>query len=229
MIRIVILTAGLGERLRPPLTYFVPKPYLPLRSGLIIERIINWVRSQGLDYDDIIIVTAYMADRVLSLLKDTLIGVKFVVADQLLGTAGQLWYVRDLVDDNDDVVVINGDVITSVSLAKAFEYHRSSNADVTIISIRYKITARYGGVLDVGPGGEFRGWLEKPTITLPIVVGMYVMKGSLIRRLNKERLDMNKYIENLQKMGLRIMVFLSDGDYVDLGGVPQDYLNSLVP
>ncbi|GAB6946667.1 nucleotidyltransferase family protein [Vulcanisaeta sp. JCM 16161] len=225
MIKAVILTAGLGERLRP-LTYLVPKPYLPLRNGLIIEHILSWVKSQGLKYDDVIIVTAYMADRVISLLSNSMPGIKFVIADQLLGTAGQLWYVREYVSDNDDVIVVNGDVLTDIPLAKALDYHRSGNADVTIVSIRYKLTARYG-VLDIGPGGEFRGWLEKPTITLPIVTGIYIMRGSLIRRLNKERLDMNKYIEGLRQGGMRIMVFLTDGNYVDLG-VPQDYLNSLV-
>ncbi|ADN50900.1 nucleotidyltransferase family protein [Vulcanisaeta distributa] len=225
MIKVVILTAGLGERLRP-LTYLVPKPYLPLRDGLIIEYILNWVKSQGFKYDDVIIVTAYMADKVISLLGNLISGVKFVIADQLLGTAGQLWYVRDFIYDNDDVIIINGDVLTDVPLAKALDYHRSSNADVTIISIRYRLTARYG-VLDVSPSGEFRGWLEKPTITLPIVTGIYIMKGSLIKRLSKERLDMNKYVEYLRQSGMRIMVFLTDGNYVDLG-VPQDYLNSLV-
>ncbi len=223
MIRVVILTAGLGERLRP-LTYLVPKPYLPLRDGLIIERILNWVRSQGLGHE-IIVVTAYMADRVISLLGSALPGVKFVVADQLLGTAGQLWYVRDLVNDCDDVIVINGDVLTNAPLAKALEYHKSNNADITIVSIRYKLNARYG-VLDIGPSGEFRGWLEKPVITLPIVAGIYVMRGSLIKRLSKARIDMNKYIEELSRSGFRVMVFLTDGDYADLG-MPQDYLSSL--
>ncbi len=226
MTKVVILTAGLGERLRP-LTYLVPKPYLPLRDGLIIEYILNWVRLQDLKYDDVIVVTAYMADKVISLLGDSIPGIKFIIADQLLGTAGQLWYVRDFINDNDDVIIINGDVLTDVPLAKALDYHRSSNADVTIVSIKYRLTARYG-VLDVGPDGEFRGgWLEKPTITLPIVTGIYIMTGSLIKKLSKERLDMNKYVEYLRQSGMRIMVFLTDGNYVDLG-VPQDYLNSLV-
>ncbi len=220
MLSVVILTAGLGERLRP-LTYLVPKPYLPLRNGLIIEHVLNWVREQGLNYDRLIVVTAYMADKVTSFFRDALPGVEFVVADQLLGTAGQLWYVRDLVNDDDNVVVINGDVLTDLPLVKALDFHKSNDADVTIVSTRYRLTARYG-VLDVGPSGEFRGWLEKPVMTLPIVTGIYIMQGSLIKKLSKERLDMNKYIENLQALGLRIMVFLTDGNYVDLG-VPQDY------
>ncbi|GAB6944347.1 nucleotidyltransferase family protein [Vulcanisaeta sp. JCM 14467] len=225
MIKAIILTAGLGERLRP-LTYLVPKPYLPLRDGLIIERILSWVLSQGLKYDDVIVVTAYMADKVISILGNSMPGIKFVVADQLLGTAGQLWYVKELINDNDDVIVINGDVLTNVSLVKALDYHKLSNADMTIVSIKYKLTARYG-VLDIGPNGEFKGWLEKPVITLPIVTGIYIMKGLLIRKLSKERLDMNKYVEDLRQNNARIMVFLADADYVDLG-VPQDYLNSLV-
>ncbi|MGC8606574.1 MAG: nucleotidyltransferase family protein [Vulcanisaeta sp.] len=225
MLKIIILTAGLGERLRP-LTYLVPKPYLPLRDGLIIEHILSWIKSQDLHYDDLIIVTAYMTDKILSLLGNAMRNIRFVTADQLLGTAGQLWYVRELVNDDDDVIIINGDVLTDASLIKALEYHKSNNADITIISINYKLTARYG-VLDIGPNGEFRGWLEKPTITLPIVTGIYILRGSLIKRLNKERLDMNKYIETLRQMGLKIIVYLMDGNYIDLG-VPQDYLNSLV-
>lgn len=225
MLSVVILTAGLGERLRP-LTYLVPKPYLPLRNGLIIEHVLNWVREQGLNYDRVIVVAAYMADKVTSFLGNALPGVEFVVADQLLGTAGQLWYVRDLVNDGDDVIVINGDVLTDLPLAKALDFHKSNNADVTIVSTRYRLTARYG-VLDVGPNGEFRGWLEKPVMTLPIVTGIYIMRGSLIKKLSKERLDMNKYIEDLRALGLRIMVFLTDGNYVDLG-VPQDYAMVLI-
>jgi len=225
-IKAVILTAGLGERLRP-LTYLVPKPYLPLRNGLIIERILDWLKYQGLRYGDVIVVTAYMADKVVSFLSNVLRDVKFVVADQLLGTAGQLWYVRDYVNDGDDVVVINGDVLTNISLPKALELHRSSGADVTIVSVRYKLTARYG-VLDIGPNGEFKGWREKPEITLPIVTGIYVMRGFTIKWLGKERLDMNRYIERLVALGRRVMVYVDDGGYyVDLG-VHSDYVSALL-
>ncbi|MGC9152946.1 MAG: nucleotidyltransferase family protein [Vulcanisaeta sp.] len=225
MLKIVILTAGLGERLRP-LTYLVPKPYLPLRNKLIIEELLDWVTNQGLAYDDIIVVTAYMADKITSILSNVMRNVKFVVADQLLGTAGQLWYVRDLVNEDDDVIVVNGDVLTDISLSKALDFHKSNNAEVTIVSIRYRLTARYG-VLDIGPNGEFKGWLEKPVITLPIVTGIYILKGFIIKALRREKLDMNRYIEGLQSVGRKIMVYVADGKYVDLG-VPQDYLSALI-
>lgn len=224
MLKIVILTAGLGERLRP-LTYLVPKPYLPLRDGLIIERILRWVWEQGLNYDEIIVVTAYMAERIISMLSGVLRGVKFIVADKLLGTAGQLWYVKNEVNDNDDVIIINGDIITNISLSKALEFHKSSGADITIVSVKYKLTARYG-VLDIGPNGEFKSWIEKPTITLPIVTGIYVMRGSFIRRLTEKKLDMNRYVESVQSTGGKVMVYISDSEYIDIG-VLQDYLNAL--
>ncbi|MFB6470696.1 MAG: NDP-sugar synthase [Vulcanisaeta sp. AZ3] len=224
MLKIVILTAGLGERLRP-LTYLVPKPYLPLRDGLIIERILRWVWEQGLNYDEIIVVTAYMAERIISMLSGVLRGVKFIVADKLLGTAGQLWYVKNEVNDNDDVIIINGDIITNIPLSKALEFHKSSGADITIVSVKYKLTARYG-VLDIGPNGEFKSWIEKPTITLPIVTGIYVMRGSFIRRLTEKKLDMNRYVESVQSTGGKVMVYISDYEYIDIG-VLQDYLNAL--
>ncbi len=186
----------------------------------------DWVTNQGLAYDDIIVVTAYMADKITSILSNVMRNVKFVVADQLLGTAGQLWYVRNLVDQDDDVIVVNGDVLTDISLSKALDFHKSNNAEVTIVSIRYRLTARYG-VLDIGPNGEFKGWLEKPVITLPIVTGIYILKGFIIKALKREKLDMNRYIEGLQSVGRKIMVYVADGKYVDLG-VPQDYLSALI-
>ncbi len=224
-VKAVILTAGLGERLRP-LTYLVPKPYLPLRDGLVIERILTWLKNQGLRYSDVIIVTAYMADKVVSFIGDTMPGVRFVIADQLLGTAGQLWYVRDYVGVNDDVVIVNGDVLTNIALPRALEFHRSRGADVTIVSVRYRLPTRYG-VLEVGPNGEFRGWVEKPTITLPIVTGIYIVRGFIIKWLSRERLDMNRYIERLVALGRRVFVYVDDSDYyVDLG-VHSDYASAL--
>ncbi|WP_238375115.1 nucleotidyltransferase family protein [Vulcanisaeta thermophila] len=217
----MILTAGLGERLRP-LTYLVPKPYLPLRDGLIIERILKWA-TEELSFDDVIVVLAYMADKVLTMLGDSLGNVRTVVSDQLLGTAGQLWYVRDYVSEDDNVVVINGDVITNTPLAKAYDYHRQHNADLTIIASHLSIPIKYG-VLEYEGDGRFRDWVEKPIIKLAVVTGIYIMRGSLIRMLRRERLDMNNYIKNLNNQGFRIYVLVGDNEYIDLG-TPQDYLN----
>jgi len=218
-VKAIVLAAGLGERLRP-ITLTVPKPYLPLHGGLVIERIIGWLRSWGLE---VYVINAYMAERIEAYLRD--LGVEFVRAQELLGTAGQLWFIRDRVTEDEDIVVVNGDVITEAPLGDIIEVHGRRGAQLTIVAAEYRLALRYG-VLRVSDHGELLDWSEKPTLTFPVAIGIYVIKGSLIKRLGRVKLDMDELARGLVRSGVRVFVYMYKGHYVDMG-VPGDYAELL--
>ena len=56
-LKAVILSGGLGTRLRP-YTLFVPKPMLPLAEKPLLQYIIEWLRKN--DLKDIVISVGYL-------------------------------------------------------------------------------------------------------------------------------------------------------------------------
>jgi len=220
----VVLAAGKGERLRP-LTLYVPKPLMPIPGGrLAIQDAID--RLLPLRPTRIYVVAHYMAH----LIKDSVDHLnrayggllETVIHDRLLGTAGHLYFLNGIVNDDDLVVVENGDVIAKVNMADAVSKHVSRGLDVTVIGYRAGVQLRYG-VLNVNDEGLVESWVEKPTINVTISTGNYIIRGRFIRLLKGEFMDMNDYINLIIRSGGRVGVYLADS-FIDIGTV-DDYLS----
>ncbi len=216
----VILAAGLGERLRP-LTLHQPKPFLPLKGCLLIEFAYRKIREVA---DEVFILLGYMADK-LAWLAERAFNAHVITCDLLLGTAGQLWYVRNFVGDDEDVLVMNCDVLTNLDLKGLVEYHKAKNADLTIAAVETEVPLRLG-VLRFDEDGRLIEWAEKPHIRVYASMGIYVIKGRVIRGLKRERLDMDVLVRSLMERGFRVFVYPWRGPFLDVG-VIVDYLKSL--
>lgn len=221
MTKAIVLAAGLGERLRP-LTNLVPKPFLPTRGGLVIEHVFSWLRRQGIS--EIYVVLAYMADKVLAYLGGAWEGVKFLVSNGLLGTAGQLGVAKGVVGDEEDFIAVNGDVLTNVDLGDALRFHRESMSELTIVARELALDLRFG-VLRLGEGGRLIEWLEKPSLKFPVASGIYIIKGSVLNLLGNSKVDMNEFVSWLVQRGHRVYAYVVPGEYVDIG-TPADYLRA---
>ncbi|WP_291767695.1 nucleotidyltransferase family protein [Caldivirga sp. UBA161] len=218
----VVLAAGKGERLRP-LTLYVPKPLMPIPGGRLamqdaVERLLPLKPVR------IYVITHYMAELILDAVKRmnlTYNGLlEAIIHDKLLGTAGHLYFLGNLVKDDDIVVVENGDVIADVNMVDAVNFHMEKNLDMTIIGYRAGFQLRYG-VLET-EGYEVKAWVEKPTINLTISTGNYIIKGKLLRLLNGGFIDMNDYVNLIIRRGGRVGAYLVN-KFVDIGTV-DDYL-----
>ena len=145
--RALVLTAGLGTRLRP-LTDVRAKPAMPVAGEPMIRRIIRWLVSRG------------VSDLVLNLhhLPHTLTAVVGDGADldarvrysweqpRVLGSAGGPRLALPLVAA-DTFFVINGDTLTDVDLRAIARAHLDSGALVTLALVPNEEYDRYGGVL----------------------------------------------------------------------------------
>ena len=112
----VILSGGMGKRLRP-LTDYLPKPLLPVDGIPIIEWQIQYFKKFGIS--EFVICAGYRAEQLISFLKSKNFGVKvsFSVEKTPLGTGGAIRKARKYIG-NDDFFVINGDVITNLDLRR---------------------------------------------------------------------------------------------------------------
>lgn len=219
----VILAAGKGERLRP-YTLYVPKPIMPMPDGrLVIEDAI--ARLMEVKPAKIYVVVHYMA----GLVEDTVAKLNKAYGgllevtkhDRLLGTAGHLYFLNNIVDDGDLVVVENGDVVLRANMVEALRNHLDKGLDMTIIGYPAEVKLRFG-VIKVGEGGLVESWDEKPTLRFIVSTGNYIVKGRLIRLLKGEYVDMNDFVNSVIRSGGKVGVYMAE-EFIDIGTV-DDYL-----
>jgi len=128
----LILAAGLGTRLWP-LTEDRTKAAIPFLNRPLIAYSVEYLAANGIQ--DIIVNLHHQPDSIRRALGD---GSKFGVRinysfePEILGTSGALNPIRELLLD-DDFLVINGKIITNIDLVQAIEEHRRQNAIATLV------------------------------------------------------------------------------------------------
>jgi NDP-sugar pyrophosphorylase family protein len=141
----LVLTAGLGTRLRP-LTDVRAKPAIPVAGEPMIRRIIRTLVAQGVD--DLVLnlhhlpatLTAVVGDG-----HDLGARVRYSWEPIILGSGGGPRLARPLVG-GETFWIVNGDTLTDVSLGPLADAHAESGARVTLALVPNREFARYGGV-----------------------------------------------------------------------------------
>ncbi len=108
--KVVILAAGQGTRLRP-LTDHCPKCMVEVNGKSIIERQLDTMRSCGIKESDITVVAGYCSDVLEEHLKDT--GIRVVVNQDFERTnmVCSLMCARETMETEEDILVSYGDII----------------------------------------------------------------------------------------------------------------------
>jgi mannose-1-phosphate guanylyltransferase/phosphomannomutase len=111
------LVGGRGTRLRP-LTFFRPKPLVPLVNKAFLEYQIELLRKYGVN--DIIMCVSYQSQKLRAHFGDGSrwgVRVFYVNEEQPLGTAGAIKNAEPLVGGT-TAVVLNGDILTEIDLSR---------------------------------------------------------------------------------------------------------------
>src|SRR6266852_2946105 len=142
----LLLTAGLGTRLRP-LTDVRAKPAIPVAGEPMIRRIIRWLASHGID--DLVLNLHHRPDTLTAAVGDgSDLGVRARYSweqPRILGSAGGPRLARPIVGA-DRFWIINGDTLTDVDLTALAGAHTESGARVTLALVPNREFLRYGGV-----------------------------------------------------------------------------------
>jgi len=149
--RALVLTAGLGTRLRP-LTLARAKAAAPVDGESLARRTIRWLVSHGVR--DLVLnlhhkpetITADVGDG-----SDLGARVRYSWESPVLGSAGGPRHALALVGER-TFFLVNGDTLTDVDLAAMLEQHRRTGALVTMALIPNPDPSKYGGVLLDGNG-----------------------------------------------------------------------------
>jgi mannose-1-phosphate guanylyltransferase len=143
----LILTAGLGTRLRP-LTDVRAKPALPVAGEPMIRRIIRWLTARGVT--DLVLNLHHLPETITAAVgdgSDLAARVRYSWEQPaVLGSGGGPRLALPLIAA-DPFLIINGDTLTDVDLAVLADAHARSGALATLALVPNREFERYGGVL----------------------------------------------------------------------------------
>ena len=156
----LVLTAGLGTRLRP-LTDVRAKPAIPVAGEPMIRRIAAWLVSRGVD--DLVLNLHHRPETLTAVLGDGRdLGARVRYSWELpriLGSAGGPRLARAIVGA-DTFLIVNGDTLTDVDLVHLADAHAASGALVTLALVRNREFLRYGGV-QLDADGRVTGFIRR--------------------------------------------------------------------
>ena len=223
----LVLTAGLGTRLRP-LTADRAKPALPVAGPTLVERILEGLSRQGIL--NVLLNLHYRPETIAGIVGDGSglgLSVRYSWEVPLLGSGGGPRRAFSLVPD-DRLWLVNGDTLTDVDLTAMAAEHATSNALVTMAVIPNASPERYGGVV-VSPQGEVTGFVPRgskdPTWHF---VGVQIAERDGFRSL-ADGVPADSvgplYRALIASRSGAVRAFRSQARFVDIG-TPGDYLDA---
>ena len=224
-----VLCGGEGSRLRP-LTYYFQKSMIPVGSSQkpLLEYILRLLKNHGI-YDLVFLIN-YKYEQILNYFGDGSrfdVNIEYVVdrADRR-GTGWAILnaYEHRLFEGYDNVLVYYGDILSNIDLTDMLNAHANSDAYATIaVSKGYRLPVGVAYVED----GRIVRFEEKPTIEVPVCIGISVFRVEALHTLRGEftgRLEldiMSHLIPKLIELGRPVKAYFTDCFWYDLGSTEK--------
>ncbi len=227
----LILAGGFGTRLRP-LTLNLPKPVVPLVNRPILAYQLELLKRAGIT--DIILSLNYQPDKIQAVIGNgEKYGVKinYVVEPEPLGTAGAVKFAAEFITET--TVILNGDNLINLDIAKVAEYHHDQNATATIVLQRIENPIGYG-LVEIDAENRVLNFLEKPSAeeltkisTRTVNAGTYILEPSVLDLIpNGENYSFEYGVfPELLNRESKFLAFVDDSYWLDVG-TPQRYLHA---
>jgi NDP-sugar pyrophosphorylase family protein len=210
----VILAGGRGTRLRP-FTVTIPKPLLPLGDIPILEVVIRQLVKAGCRR--IVLTLGHMAPFFMTFIGDG--GqwgakIEYCCEQEPLGTAAPLRLVEKL---DDDFIVMNGDILTTLDYNALFRAHRERKAIATIALSQREVTIDYG-VVTLDEDGLLREYLEKPSIPYFVSMGVSVLSRRCLEFIPAgKKFDMPQLMSAMRGAGESVACYQTECYWKDIG------------
>jgi NDP-sugar pyrophosphorylase family protein len=220
MRKAIILVGGLGTRMRP-LTFSIPKPLLPVNETPILQVVIERLRASGIT--DIVLATGYQSELFRLFCGDGSkfsVSISYVKEEKPLGTAGPLSLVQDHVADEENFLVINGDILTDFDVRELAIANLQSCCDLTIGYTEYIYRSPFG-VLDI-QSGLVRGISEKPEQKYLVSAGIYCLRPRVFAFIPfNEFLTMPELVSKMIAAGCQIDAYRIEHCWMGLETIPD--------
>ena len=226
----ILLVGGFGTRLMP-LTKNTPKPMLTVAGVPVTEHQLAMAKAAGIT--EIVLATSYLSEVFIPYFGDGSkwgMKIKYAVEKEPLGTGGAIRNAAKLLDNNESVVILNGDVLSSHKLSEQIRQHEAHDADVTLHLTQVE-DARAFGCVPTDSDGRVSAFLEKMEnpITNQINAGCYVFNPRVISTIPLDTVVSveRETFPQLVAQGAKVFGYLENAYWLDIG-TPRALLKASV-
>lgn len=219
-LRALLMAGGKGERLRPA-TLTCPKPLLKIEGKAIIDYNVEALAACGIS--DITVSTGYLAEQLDSHFAAPVAGVQVRTMREStpLGTIGAA---AMLPESGTETLVMNSDLLTTVSFEEMYLRHRDSGAAATVAVIPYVVSVPFAILtLDQENPDSVSAIEEKPSYSYFANAGIYIFRPEALALIEPgERTDATDLLERVIAAGMKVSHYPIDGTWIDVGS-PADF------
>lgn len=234
----ILLCAGFGTRLKP-LTESIPKPAVPFLGHPMVWYALRSIRHAGQTQfaANVHWLPQKMAD-CLRLCADEL-GFNepqiFHENGEILGTGGGARACLDLLPEDDCYLIYHGDVLCAADLAQAYEEHKKSSADVTLIVAPRPQNSKLGmiGVDKRHQIVQIRDWyaadIDKSDKMIPACfTGIHIVNKNILANIEPQKnvCLVTEIYRNMLNMGHPIHACFTNAFFADIG-TPETYFEAI--
>jgi len=228
--RALILAGGKGTRLRP-LTVYTPKPIVPVANRPFLTYQLESLTKAGIT--DVTLSLSYQPDKIEDVLGDGSdygVDLRFVTEPTALGTAGAVGFAIESLKE--PVIVLNGDILTTLDLSKMLEFHASRKDSITVALARVKDPSNYG-LVTLDDDLAVQSFVEKPangdlagSNGNMINAGIYILEPDALKLIPKGTASSFEYdvFPKALESDLSFSGYVLETDYWQDIGTPASYL-----
>jgi mannose-1-phosphate guanylyltransferase len=172
---------------------------------------------------EIVLATSYLSEVFIPYFGDGSkwgIKIKYAVEKEPLGTGGGIRNAAQLLDSDQSVVILNGDVLSSHDLAEQIRQHESHDADVTLHLTQVE-DARAFGCVPTDSNGRVTAFLEKMEnpVTNQINAGCYVFNPRVITAIPLDTVVSveRETFPQLVASGAKVFGYVENAYWLDIG------------
>ena len=188
---------------------------MPIDETPILEIIIRQLKKY--DITEIFISVGYMAGLIETFFGNgDRLGVKitYSMETEPLGTAGPIALIPDF---KSSLLVMNGDVLTSLNFRNLISYHKENKAKMTI-GMTTQSYQNPLGYVEHDEHNMITKYVEKPVHQYDVSMGIYVIEPDILTYIEKgKRLDIPELVNILIANNQKVVGYHSSEYWLDMG------------
>ena len=204
-----------------PLTRNTPKPMLTVAGIPVTEHQLMMAKAAGIT--QIVLATSYLSEVFTPYFGDGSkwgMSIKYAVEKEPLGTGGAIANAAQVLDTQESIVILNGDVLSSHDLTEQIRQHEAHDADVTLHLTQVE-DARAFGCVPTDAQGRVTAFLEKmdKPVTNQINAGCYVFHPRVLASIPLQTVVSveRETFPQLVQSGAKIYGYLENAYWLDIG------------
>ena len=224
---VVVLAGGFGTRLRP-WTEGRAKPLLPVLDKTLLERVVECVPNELIDR--VVIAAGYSIAEMEQFFSSSNLPYDVIISveDSPLGTGGAIAKSLKHLTGNGPVLILNGDLVSSVDVNQLLNFHQEKNASITLSLWHVDDPSRFG-VCGLDESGMITRFQEKPEpgteFSNLINAGCYLIERDVLESLSLNKHSMEREVFPLIADEGKMAGLEFQGYFVD-AGTPTSFIEA---